>query len=88
MAGREGILRTTGAAYEGIIWHVSEPSVRSFYRNQNDVILGAITHWVASCRDRTDPEMNLTDSCRAIQLCAAWVEAARTAAPVELDMIV
>lgn len=88
LAGREGILRTTGAVYEGIVWHVAEPSVRGFYRNQNDVILDAITHWVASCRERSDPEMNLTDSCRAIQLCAAWAEAAQTARPVELEPIV
>ncbi len=88
MAGRDGILRTTGAVYEGLLWHVDEPHVRSFYRNQNDVILGAITHWVASCRERTEPEMNLTDSCRAIQLCAAWIEAAESAAPVTLDLIV
>jgi predicted dehydrogenase len=88
MAGRDGILRTTGAVYEGVLWHVDEPHVRSFYRNQNDVILGAITHWVTSCRERTEPEMNLADSCRAIQLCAAWAESAQSAAPVTLDLIV
>jgi predicted dehydrogenase len=88
VAGRNGILRTTGAVYEGILWHVQEPAVRSFYRNQNDVILDAITHWVTSCRDRGDPEMNLTDSCRAIQLCAAWLEAAQTAQPVSLELLV
>jgi hypothetical protein len=32
--------------------------------------------------------MSLADSCRAIQLCAAWAEAASTATPVELDLIV
>lgn len=88
VVGREGILRTTGAVYEGILWHVREPAVRSFYRNQNDVILDAITHWVASCHNRGDQEMNLTDSCRAVQVCAAWLEAAETAQPVALDLLV
>lgn len=85
MAGREGLLRTTGAVYEGIVWHVGETTPRSFYRNQNDVILGAISHWVASCRERSDPEMNLRDSCRAIQLCAAWEESSAAARPVEIE---
>lgn len=88
IAGRAGILRTTGAAYEGTIWHVDQPTARGFYHNQNDVIRDAVAHWVASCRDRNEPEMNLADACRAIQVCAAWAEAARTATPITLDVIV
>jgi predicted dehydrogenase len=86
VVGTHGALRTQQSSYEGVLFGDAGP--RSFYRNQNDVILDAITHWVASCRDRTDPEMNLAASCRAIQLCAAWAEAARMAVPVELDVIV
>jgi predicted dehydrogenase len=87
VAGRAGILRTTGAVYEGIVWHVGEPPVRSFYRNQNDVILAAITHWVASCRERSAPEMNLVEACRAIQLCVAWEESSALARPVEIEPV-
>jgi len=87
VAGREGILRTTGAVYEGVIWPAGQGGVRWFYRNQNDVILAAITHWVASCRERTAPEMDLTASCRAIGLCAAWIESARSTMPVTVDTV-
>ena len=51
-----------------------------------DAILGAISHVVTACEQRTPFEMDAEDGYRAIELCAAWKQSAATHEPVQLPL--
>lgn len=89
VGGRDGILRTNGANYEGTIWRragLQQPRVEPFAPTRDDTILAAITHVVTSCEERTPFEMDAEDGYRAIELCTAWKCSAGTHQPVQLPL--
>ncbi len=91
VSGRDGLLRTNGGSYEGIIWRrrgSNQPAIEPFAPPRDDTILAAIRHVVA-CSEKREPfEMDVDDGYRAIELCAAWKESAATHAPVTLPLAV
>jgi predicted dehydrogenase len=89
VCGRDGLLRTNGANYEGMVWRragLDRPRLEPFAPTTDDTILGAITHVVESCERRTPFEMDAEDGYRAVELCAAWVQSAATHEPVRLPL--
>ena len=89
VSGRDGLLRTNGGNYEGMIWRrrgLQSPALEPYASTRDDAILGAITHVVVACEQRTPFEMDAEDGYRAIELCAAWKHSASTHAPVRLPL--
>lgn len=89
VVGRDGILRTNGGNYEGMIWRRQgrdRPAVEPFAPTVDDTILAAIAHVVACCAERTPFEMDAEDGYRAIELCEAWRRSAATNLPVTLPL--
>ena len=89
VGGRDGILRTNGGNYEGMIWRrggLDRPRMEPFAPTRDDTILAAISHVVAACEQRTPFEMDAEEGYRAIELCAAWKESAATHQPVDLPL--
>jgi myo-inositol 2-dehydrogenase/D-chiro-inositol 1-dehydrogenase len=95
VGGRDGLLRTNGANYEGTIWRrppasrapgLERPRLEPFAPTVDDTILNAITHVVDCCEQRRPFEMDAEDGYRAIELCAAWKQSAATHEPVVLPL--
>jgi predicted dehydrogenase len=89
VSGRDGILRTNGGNYEGLVWRRRGgpgAAVEPFAPTRDDTILAAIAHVVTSCEERTPFEMDAEEGYRAIELCAAWKESAATQQPVALPL--
>ena len=87
--GRDGLIRTTGGNYEGMIWRragLDRPRLEPFAPTVDDTILNAITHVVDCCEQRRPFEMDAEEGYRAIELCAAWIESAWQHAPVALPL--
>ena len=90
VGGRDGLLRTNGGNYEGMIWRrrgAPQPALEPFGATRDDTILNAVAHVVAACEQRTPFEMDAEDGYRAVELCAAWKQSATAHAPVELPLI-
>ncbi|MGH2366615.1 MAG: Gfo/Idh/MocA family protein [Chloroflexota bacterium] len=89
VGGRDGLLRTNGANYEGMVWRrpvEARPRLEPFSPTTDDTILNAITHVVGCCEQRQPFEMDVEDGYRAIELCAAWKQSAATNLPVALPL--
>lgn len=89
VSGRDGLLRTNGGNYEGMIWRrdgVDRPRLEPFAPTRDDTILNAMSHVVTSCELRTPFEMDAEDGYRAIELCAAWKHSAMTHQPVRMPL--
>lgn len=90
VSGRDGIMRTNGGNYEGMVWRrggLDLPRVEPFGPTRDDTILAAIEHVVTACEQRTPFEMDVEDGYRAIELCAAWKQSAATHEPVPLPLL-
>lgn len=89
VSGRDGILRTNGSNYEGIIWRrggLPLPQIEPFAPTRDDTIRAAVAQVVACCENRVPFEMDVDDGYRAIELCAAWKESSSAHAPVLLPL--
>jgi predicted dehydrogenase len=89
VGGRDGLLRTNGGNYEGMIWRragLDRPRLEPFAPTVDDTILNAISHVVECCEQRRPFEMDAEDGYRAIELCAAWIESAQAHRPVALPL--
>jgi predicted dehydrogenase len=90
VSGRDGILRTNGGNYEGMIWRrggLDKPRLEPFAPTRDDTILAAVSHVVAGYEQRTPYEMSVEEGYRAIELCAAWKQSAATHAPIWLPLV-
>ncbi|HEU5318292.1 MAG TPA: Gfo/Idh/MocA family oxidoreductase, partial [Chloroflexota bacterium] len=89
VSGRDGIMRTNGGNYEGVVWRrsgLTRPRVEPFASTRDDTILAAIDHVVAACERRTPFEMDAEDAYRAVELCDAWTRSAASHEPVALPL--
>jgi predicted dehydrogenase len=87
VGGRDGLLRTNGGNYEGMVWRrpgLDRPRLEPFGPTVDDTILGAIRHVVDCCESRRPFEMDAEDGYRAVALCAAWQESATAEGAVTL----
>jgi len=92
VVGDDGIIRTQQSIYEGYVWkaHATDPkkrTVTAFYRNQNNVILGAMQHWVKACLTRETPDVTVEDGVKIIETCIGWYRASETGKAVNLPLI-
>ena len=89
VSGRDGLLRTNGGNYEGMIWRragLDKPRLEPFSPTRDDTILAAIAHVVDCCEKRVPFEMDAEDGYRAVELCAAWKQSSQTTQPVTLPL--
>jgi predicted dehydrogenase len=89
VGGRDGLLRTNGGNYEGMIWRRRGgqlPALEPYGATRDDTILEAVRHVVAACEGRSPFEMDAEDGYRAVELCAAWVRSAAAHEPVTLPL--
>jgi predicted dehydrogenase len=89
VSGRDGMLRTNGGNYEGMIWRragLERPRIEPFSPTVDDTILGAIRHVLDAAEKREPFEMDAEASYRAVELCEAWRRSAETLQPVRLPL--
>ena len=91
VTGRDGMIRTSGGNYEGMIWRragTERPRIEPFAPTVDDTIVGAIRHVVDAAEKRAPFEMDAEDSYRAVELCEAWRRAAESGDAVTLPLAV
>ena len=86
VVGSKAIIRTHQTAFEGVIWRTETSDIIPFYRNQNDVMVGALRRWVRSCLERTTPDLPVEEAEKVIELCLAWKKSAETRKIVSLPL--
>jgi len=89
VTGRDGMLRTNGGNYEGMIWRrasLERPRSEPFSPTVDDTILGAIRHVLEAAEQRAPFEMDAEASSRAVELCEAWRRSAESHEPVRLPL--
>jgi predicted dehydrogenase len=89
ITGRDGMLRTNGGNYEGMIWRragLERPRLEPFSPTVDDTILNAIRHVLDAAEQRTPFEMDAEASCRAVELCTAWRRSAESHQPIQLPL--
>ena len=89
VSGRDGLMRTNGGNYEGVVWRRSGLTLarlEPFAPTRDDTILAAIEHVVTACERRMPFEMDVEDGYRAIELCDAWTRSATSHEPVALPL--
>ena len=82
LVGTAGAIRTQQSVYEGTLF--TKDGISNFYRIQNNNLLDEMTHWVACCQNRTNPDLTIEDAQRVIELCLACRQSAQTHTPVAL----
>jgi len=91
VGGRDGLLRTNGGNYEGMVWRragLDRPRLEPFASTTDDTILGAMRHVVEAVERRAPFEMDAEDGYRAVELCAAWKRSATSGAAVALPLTI
>jgi predicted dehydrogenase len=89
VSGRDGLLRTNGGNYEGMIWRrggLDRARLEPFAPTRDDTLLAATAHVVTCCEQRTPFEMDAEEGYRAVELCAAWKASAASHEPVALPL--
>jgi predicted dehydrogenase len=89
VTGRDGMLRTNGGNYEGMIWRragTDRARVEPFAPTVDDTILATLRHVVACCERREPFEMDAEDGYRAIELCVAWQQSSLSGQAVALPL--
>lgn len=84
VVGTRGAIRTQQSSYEGTVFTADGP--RSFYRNQNNVLLAEVQNWVECCRKRREPEITLEHARDVIEIALACRQSSAEHRPVDLPL--
>jgi len=84
IVGSRGAIRTQQSAYEGTVFTAEGP--RSFYRNQNDVLLAEMRAWIDCCRERRSPEITLEHAREILEISLACRQSNQQHRPIELSV--
>jgi predicted dehydrogenase len=60
---------------------------RSFYRNQNDVLLAEVQAWIECCRTGREPEVTIEHARHVLEVALACRQSHERRLPVELPLV-